>query len=89
MPADEAAAAGDGQQQQQQQAGDGYDIDAMTFVAEEEVIPTLAAVRAAEEAAAGAADSGKGRKVREPSSCIRQPVLLMCEHLHACCDAVT
>lgn len=43
-------------------AKDGYDIEAMTFVAEEEVIPTLAAARAAEEAAA--AGSGKGKKVR-------------------------
>lgn len=55
-----AAAAGDGQQQQQQ--GDGYDIEAMTFVAEEEVIPTLAAARAAEEAAAAAGGS-KSKKV--------------------------
>lgn len=43
-------------------AKDGYDIEAMTFVAEEEVLPTLAAARAAEEAAA--AGSGKGKKVR-------------------------
>jgi hypothetical protein len=42
-------------------AGDGYDVDAMTFVAEEEVIPTLAAVKAAEEAAAG---TSKSKKVR-------------------------
>lgn len=87
MPADEAAAAGgeaagDGQQQQ---AGDGYDIEAMTFVAEEEVIPLLAAVRAAEEAAAAAADSGKSKKVRKATSCIRQHVLPMHEQLHACC----
>lgn len=56
-----AAAAADGEQQQQQQQGAaGYDIEAMTFVAEEEVMPTLAAVRAAEEAAA---TGGKSRKV--------------------------
>lgn len=59
---DGAAADGD-QQQQQQQGAAGYDIEAMTFVAEEEVIPTLAAVRAAEEAAA---TGGKSRKVRTP-----------------------
>jgi hypothetical protein len=47
-------------------AKDGYDIEAMTFVAEEEVIPTLAAARAAEEAAAAAgAGSSKGKKVRD------------------------
>lgn len=44
-------------------AGDGYDVDAMTFVAEEEVIPTLAAVKAAEEAAAAVGNS-KSKKVR-------------------------
>jgi hypothetical protein len=44
-------------------AGDGYDIDAMTFVAEEEVIPTIAAVKAAEEAAA-AVGTSKNKKVR-------------------------
>lgn len=42
-----------------QQRQHDYDIEAMTFVAEEEVIPTLAAARAAEEAA-----TGKDNKVR-------------------------
>jgi HIV Tat-specific factor 1 len=42
-----------------------YDVEAMTFVAEEEVIPTLAAARAAEEAAAAALEGkqGGGNKV--------------------------
>jgi hypothetical protein len=62
-----AAAGGSDQQQQQQQDGDGYNIEAMTFVAEEEVIPTLAAVKAAEEAAAAAGSGGKGKKVCRPS----------------------
>lgn len=68
-----AGAAGEQQQQQQRQdGGAGYDIDAMTFVAEEEVLPTLAAARAAEEAAAETA-AGKGgsknKKVRSAGRC--------------------
>jgi HIV Tat-specific factor 1 len=57
--ADAAAAAAAAEQH-------AYDVEAMTFVAEEEVIPTLAAARAAEEAAAAAALEGKqagGNKV--------------------------
>jgi hypothetical protein len=63
--ADAAAAAAAAEQQQQHD----YDVEAMTFVAEEEVIPTLAAARAAEEAAAAALEGtgkqpGAGGKVR-------------------------
>jgi HIV Tat-specific factor 1 len=56
--ADAAAAAAAAEQ-------DAYDVEAMTFVAEEEVIPTLAAARAAEEAAAAALEGKQagGNKV--------------------------
>jgi HIV Tat-specific factor 1 len=65
---DSTAAAAAMAEQQQQQDGDGYNIEAMTFVAEEEVIPTLAAVKAAEEAAAAGSSGGKGRKVCWPNT---------------------
>jgi hypothetical protein len=67
VPATAAAAADDGQQQQQPS---DYDVEAMTFVEEQEVIPTLAAARAAEAAADAAANGAErqpgrdGKKVR-------------------------
>jgi HIV Tat-specific factor 1 len=64
------------QQQQQQQEQQEYDLEAMTYEAQEEVVPTLAAVRAAEEAALAGASGAPGGpqqraggKVRAHASC--------------------
>jgi HIV Tat-specific factor 1 len=77
--ADAAAAAAAAAEQQQQH---DYDVEAMTFVAEEEVIPTLAAARAAEEAAAAALEgkSGGGNKVGQ--CVVMQLKLRLCVRLH-------
>lgn len=78
--ADGATAADNVQQQQQQQLGD-YDIEAMTFVEEQEVIPTLAAARAAEaaaDAAANGADRQPGRDGKKVSRRGRQGTTAHC-----------
>ncbi|WIA40370.1 hypothetical protein OEZ86_013734 [Tetradesmus obliquus] len=67
VPAAEADAADAAAAAAQQQHD--YDMEAMTFVAEEEVIPTLAAARAAEEAAAAALEGkGEGKRAADKDS---------------------
>eukprot|EP00879_Flechtneria_rotunda_P025331 GHRR01026910.1.p1 GENE.GHRR01026910.1~~GHRR01026910.1.p1 ORF type:complete len:290 (+),score=149.17 GHRR01026910.1:503-1372(+) len=61
-------AAGKLQAQQQHDEQHDYDIEAMTYVEEEEVIPTLAGAQAAAGAAAEAADDANISKVRKRSA---------------------
>jgi HIV Tat-specific factor 1 len=83
VPAAEADAAAAAAAAAEQHA---YDVEAMTFVAEEEVIPTLAAARAAEEAAAAALE-GKpagGNKVCTDVLLVLAAMCCRLSCMHAC-----